>query len=310
MRRRTAPARASEVNLDNLALFATLAEEGSFTRAARRLQLNKATVSRRLVALEASVGARLLERNSRKVRLTEAGQPFFRRASRILEEARDLARSMSEASGAPRGLLRVTATDAIAQRLLVPVASDYLRRHPESRVQIVATQERLDILGEGMDLALRIGDLDDSAHVVRSFGAIRTGLFASPNYLRRAGPLRMPEDLASHGIIVTLEGGEARAWRLNRAGESATIHLRATLVVNSILLAREATLAGVGVARLPRFLVAEDLGVGSLEPVLPRWSTGDRGFHALFSRTDRATPVAPKVRAFLELLLTRAALLH
>jgi DNA-binding transcriptional LysR family regulator len=294
-----------EPDLEDLALLAALARTGSFTRAAAILRINKSSASRRLGMLEVRIGRRLFERTTRQVRPTDAALPLLRRATRLLDEARVLTQELGALSTEPTGQLRVTTTDVIAQTLAVPVGLEYLRRYPWMQLRLVATQERLDLLGDDVDLALRIGPLPDSSQTSRSFGAITTGLFAAPTLVGRHPTVQRPADLHRLPAVLTLEGGALRPWILTHGAQRVQVTPQPTVVVNSVLLARDATLAGAGVSRLPTFLVRAAVEQGALVPVLARWKAGDRAFHALFAHGRRP---APKVRAFLDLLIPAARL--
>lgn len=285
--------------LDDMLVFAEVADTGSLTGAAARLGLRKSTVSRRLAALEERLGTRLLERNTRRLRLTEAGREYHAHCARLVAEARAVNQSMSEARDTPRGTLRV-ATFSLLGELLTPVIAEFLLRHPQVRVEVSLAPAHVDLVAEAYDLALRTGPLVDSSLVARRLGHLRTGYYASPSYLGRRGTPRSPEELAHHECVLVAEPGTDEVWFFTGPGGARTVPVKGRLQVPSVRAGLAAARAGLGLVRLPTVLVAEDVRAGALVPVLEAVSPPGLALYAVHPGRQR-TPA--KVKAFLESLV-------
>lgn len=290
------------MDLNAMTVFAKVAQCQSFTQAARALGLPKSTVSRRIADLERELGARLLQRTTRRLSLTDAGRTFERHCARIVAEVEDAERAVSELHRAPRGLLRVSAP--LSFEFLGGLVAEYLAEHPDVTIDLVCTDRVVDLVDEGFDLAIRAGKLADSSLVARRLGGVRRRLVASPDYLERRGKPRSPAALAEHDCLVFGGGPRTGSFRLERepGREPLEVPLRARFVVNDVGVLFEATLAGLGIALLPETRVAEALASGRLAAVLPRWSSPEVPLHAV---VPSARHLAPKVKSFLAHLAAR-----
>jgi DNA-binding transcriptional LysR family regulator len=286
-------------------LFAEVVSAGGITAAAGRLGLRKSTVSRRLAALEERLGTRLLERTTRRLRLTEAGREYHAQCARLVAEARAVNRSLSEVRGTPRGTLRV-ATLSLLGELLTPVISEFLLRHPQVSVELALAQAHVDLVAEEYDVALRTGPLPDSSMVAKRLGSVRTGYYASPAYLSRRGTPRSWSDLSNHECVLLAEPGTDEVWFFSGPRGARTVRVDGRLRVPSERAGHAAARAGLGLVRLPTSLVAEDLRTGVLVPVLETLTPPGLPVFAVFP-SGRNLP--PKVRAFLDLLAERGAAL-
>lgn len=254
-----------------------IAQLGSFTKAAQRLGLSKAAVSQRISELERAVGQTLVQRTTRSVRLTDAGQRLvddtsenFEQISRSLNAARD-------AAGQPRGLLRVTAPVALGRQHVAPQLEGFLRRYPEVRVDLDLSDRIVSLAQEGFDLAIRHTSAPPESHVAFKLCASRTLLLASAGYLRRYGVPEHPADLSQHACLSYLRPGPA-AWlfeRTSRAGEASgerhRVSIAGPLRAGNSEVLRDAVLAGLGLALLPDFSAAAALRAGRLRELLPDW---------------------------------------
>lgn len=290
------------MDLNELAVFVEVVRAGSFTAAGRELHLPKSTVSRRVSDLEARLGSQLLQRTTRKVGLTDVGRAFYERCSRVVADAREAERLVAEAQAVPSGTLRVTAPPMFG--FLGPVVADYLRRHPGVQVEMVCTERRVDLVGEGFDVAVRAGRLEDSTHIARRLGALQLALVAAPAYLRARGTPRTPADLRRHETIAFSADDEEGTWTLASARSTVEVPLRPRLVSNDYDLILEAACAGVGVSRIPAFRCQRALEAGDLVALLPRWRSREIPIHAVYPSGRHP---APKLRAFLDLLKTQFA---
>ncbi|MBU8894661.1 LysR family transcriptional regulator [Corallococcus sp. M34] len=284
-------------------LFTEVVATGGITAAAERLGLRKSTVSRRLAALEERLGIRLVERNTRRLRLTEAGREYHLQCARLVAEAHEVNRAVSEARGSARGTLRL-ATLSLLGELLTPLIAEFLVRQPQMRVEVSLAQAHVDLIAEEYDLALRTGPLADSSLVARRLGRLRTGYYASPAYLRRQGMPRQPDDLRRHACVVLAEPGTEEVWFFGEGKGARTVPVTGRLRVASVRAGQIAARAGLGVVRLPASLVAEDVRSGQLAPVLEDVTPPGIPVFAVYP-SSRQLPL--KVRAFLSLLAERGA---
>ncbi len=289
--------------LDDMLLFAEVVATGGITAAAERLGLRKSTVSRRLAALEARLGIRLIERNTRRLRLTEAGRDYHAHCARLVAEARAVNQALSESRGTPQGTLRI-ATLSLLGELLTPLIAELLLRQPLMRVEVSLAEGHVDLIAEEYDLALRTGPLADSSLVARRLGRLRTGYYASPGYLGRHGTPRTPEELQRHECVLLAEPGTDEVWFLGEGKRARTIPVSGRLRVPSVRAGQAAARSGLGLVRLPASLVADDVRGGLLVPVLEDQTPPGIPVFAVYP-SSRQLPL--KVRAFLTLLSERGA---
>lgn len=279
-------------DLDAIRVFAAIAEAKSFRGAALALKLPRSTVSRRLGELEAALDTRLFQRTTRRVTLTDAGRSFLERVAPALAAIADAERTITDARAEPRGLIRMTATTTMGDRVGA-VAMELLAEYPDVRIEIDLTDRQVDLVGEGYDIAIRSGALADSTLIARTLGVGRAGYFASPVYLARRGAPATVKELASHdGVIFS---GRQRD----------EVKLKRRLVVNSLRVVAKAAIAGFGIAWLPELLAAEHVANGTLVPVLPETWPPSAPFSLVY---PSARHLAPQVRAAIELLATRLAI--
>ncbi|GGG24024.1 LysR family transcriptional regulator [Caldovatus sediminis] len=294
--------------LRDMRLFVRVAHSESFSAAGRAFGLSPASVSRHVNALESRLGVRLIHRTSRRLALTEAGHLYLERATRILAEIDALAGQLSEHQARPRGLLHVHTRVAIGTHFLVPVLPEFLVRHPELTVKLWLTEEPRDLIENGIDVAIRLGQPVEPLLALRKLSdAAERILFASPAYLERHGPIREPGDLLHHNCLTwPLDGrhedGRA-AWLFRGPGGTQELRVAGTLQVNNVEVLREAALAGIGVALLPVWCVAGDLAAGRLRRVLAQWEVTPTTFdHCLYAVYQKTQHVPAKIRVFVDFL--------
>lgn len=287
-------------DLNQLLLFVRIVQLGSLSAAARRLELPKSTVSRKLGELEARVGERLVQRTTRKLAVTEAGRALFERVAPALGEIEEAESALAGLRGVPRGLLRVAAP--VSVRALGSIVAAFVVRHPEVEVEMVCSDRRVDLVEERFDVAIRAGALVDSSLVARRLGSARALLVASPAYRKRRGVPKTPADLAAHACIAFGGGTAQRVWTLESAGKRAEVGIRPRLTVNDWEIVREAALGGVGIAWLPQLLCADDVRRGRLAHLLADWSSPEIPVHALYPTRRQ---LAPKVLAFVDFVAER-----
>ena len=286
-------------------LFTEVVAAGGITAAAERLGLRKSTVSRRLAALEERLGVRLLERNTRRLRLTEVGRDYHAQCARLVAEARAVNRALGATRVTPQGTLRI-ATLSLLGELLTPLIAELLLRHALLRVEVSLAEAHVDLIAEEYDVALRTGPLADSSMVARRLGRLRTGYYASPAYLSRHGTPRTASELRQHACVLLAEPGTDEVWFFGEGRGAKSLPVTGRLRVPSVRAGQAAARAGLGVVRLPASLVADDVRGGVLVPVLENETPPGIPVFAVYP-SSRQLP--PKVRAFLSLLSERGAAL-
>ena len=287
------------VRIDDMRLFAALADEGSFTGAARRLRMPKQTVSRRLAELEAALGAQLATRTTRTLRLTDVGLAYAERCREVVRLADEANLAASVTGDHPHGVLRITADPTFGEAFLPGLCAEYLERHREVRLEVVLTPRAIDLVDEGFDLAFRIGRLQDSSLVARRLGAARLLYCAAPSYLHARGHPSTPDALQSHDCIELSPRREGMRWPFrDPEGGVTTVAVTGRIRVNSLPMAREVALAGLGIANLPAFACAADLAAGRLCTVLDDWVIEVGGVQVVYPPQRF---LAAKVRRFVDL---------
>jgi DNA-binding transcriptional LysR family regulator len=288
------------MDLNELLVFAKVVQAGSFTSAARGLRMPKSTVSRKVSELEERIGAQLLQRTTRKLRLTEAGQAYYEHCARIVAEAEAAEQAVTRMQAAPHGLLRVTAP--LTFSLLGPLVAGFMKSYPEVQLELVCSDRTVDLVEEGFDLAIRAGRLADSSLMARRLGSIERLVVAAPSYVQARGAPRSPKELEKHDCLLFGAGREGNVWSLNTGGRSVEVPIRARLSVNEPDLLRALALAGAGIALLPNIVCTTDLADGRLQRILPDWGSPGAPVHAVYPSTRHHSP---KVMAFVDFLRER-----
>jgi DNA-binding transcriptional LysR family regulator len=283
-------------NAAAMLVFAEVVATGSFTLAARRLGLSKASVSREVARLERRLGAQLLRRTTRSMSLTEIGEAFYAGCQRVAEEAEQAERSVGELQAEPRGEIRLAASVSLGQLHIAPRLPAFLARHPKVRLRMDLTDRMVDLVGEKFDLAIRItGRLADATLVQRRLCPIRFVVCAAPGYLRRHGIPREPAELERHNCL----GVNASPWRQIPALPRA-VRLQGDLQLDNGDALRRVALLDQGVVFLPTYLVGEDLGAGRLVRILPERLTLEASAFAIYPQSRH---LSPKVRALVDYLV-------
>lgn len=290
-------------DLNDLYYFAQVVGAGSYTAAARSLDLQTSKLSRRVARLEAELGVRLINRTTRRLSLTEAGQTFYRHCVAMLEEARSAREAIDQILAKPQGLVRMSCPIGLLQGGVGALLSEFLRGHPEVRIALDATNRRVDVVEEGLDLAIRVRlpPLDDSGLAMRPFGISEMILVATPGFIRAHGEPRTPEDLATMPSLSMAAPDGRTVWRLTGpSGRTSEVAVVSRLATDDLLTLKGAAVAGVGAALIPQHLVAAEVEAGELTRLLPQWKTPGGIVHAVFpSRRG----MIPAVRALLDFLV-------
>jgi len=286
-----------------LEAFVKVAETQSFSQAARRLRTSKSAVSRNVGALEAELGARLFNRTTRSLNLTEAGRAYLERVTRILADLEGADQALGELQAKPRGRLMVSAPMSFGFLHLAPALPEFLARFPEVEVDLSLGDRFVDLVDEGFDCALRIGALPDSSLMARRIVPIRRALCASPDYFRRRGTPQAPEDLRSHECLRKSNVARTQEWRfVDEHGKATLVAVSGRISANNGDALRVMALAGFGVAQLPTFIVGADLKAGALVSALDRFIPQDLAMSAVYPHSRH---LSPKVRAFIDFLVER-----
>ncbi|TGX53997.1 LysR family transcriptional regulator [Sphingomonas gei] len=285
------------------AIFASVVEHRSFSGAADALAVSKATVSKAITRLEARLGTSLFHRTSRRLTLTDSGRALADHAQRILSEGQTAEEAAFESASAPVGLVRLAAPLTFGIRHLAPTLAEFMALHPGIKIDLRLSDAFVDIVGEGIDIAIRIAELPDSSLRARRLGPVNVHIVASPAYFDRVGRPRHPADLAHHACFVYTNTATPDVWRFRRpGGEEAAVRIDGPIRTDNGDAMLPALRAGLGVARLPDFLVAEELAAGRLESVLDDWAIGAPGLHLL---TPPGTLRPARVEALIDFLSDR-----
>lgn len=287
--------------LEDMAILVHVVEAGSFTRAADQLNSTKSMVSRRLSELEKRLGVRLFNRTTRRLSLTEAGQAFYEHSRKIISEVEELEESMGGKVGEPHGRLRVSAPTSFVDEIS-PAILEFAQRYPQLQVDLHLSDQHLDIVSEGFDLALRLGQLKDSTLVARRLAPCNFAVCASPGYIKIHGEPATPEDIMQHECVLYGNMPVSEVWQFIVDGNSFVpeVHGRITMNVGKAIVG--AVVAGMGLGMLPTFVVSSALRNGSLVQVLKGYKVMEHGLYALYP-SNRYLPA--RVRMFVDFLIER-----
>jgi DNA-binding transcriptional LysR family regulator len=282
-------------DLNEIVVFARVVDAKSFTAAAAALGMPKSTVSRKVTDLETRLGARLLQRTTRTLSLTDVGRTYYEYCARIVAELAEAERAVGSLQDVPRGLLRVTTP--LNFTFLGPVLTDFARRYPEVVLETIATDRVVDLIEERFDVAIRAGRLVDSTLVARPLASAGRVAVASSRYLKKRGKPRTPEALASHDALVFGAGAAPTTWTLEAGTKKIDVVVKPRLIANDLEILVGAARLGLGVALVPVFVAVEEVRAHRLEHVLGEWSSPPAVIHAVYPSTRHTSA---KVKAFVE----------
>lgn len=294
--------------LPDMAVFARVVDAGSFSTAAHQLGSTPSTVSRQIKRLEDKLGVRLLERSTRRLRLTDPGAQVHRRCRDMLDAAAGAADAAGESAGWPRGRVSLSAPTAFAKSVLHPLVPGFLDAHPDVDLQLVFTDRDMDPLADDVDLVLRLTDHPPPGLAGRPLGTVRWVLCASPSYLALGGTPDEPQALAQHDCLHLGERPDDGRWRLRRGTESVVVDVHGRYIANHAGARLDAAAAGLGIANLPEFVALEALQRGDVVRVLADWTLDARAYIGtiwLLYPPNRFLP--PKVRVLIDHLVTHLA---
>ncbi len=268
-------------NFKRMTAFARVVEAGSFAGAAKRLGMARSAVSRHIAQLEKDFGVRLLNRTTRRLGLTEAGRIYYRSCATILAEAEAAERRIRRLRDEPAGTLTLAGPTGLGPRLAA-LAQDFIQRHPMLNIELRLDDRVVDMVAEGIDVSIRIGWLADSRLIARRLCDSPRVLCASPDYIERHGRPRTPSQLAEHECIIFTLLPTPHQWTFTRNGRTETVHVNGRMRTDSAIAMRSLVLEGGGIAPLSRFLVADELAAGRVEPLLPGYDCGNAGVYAVY----------------------------
>lgn len=291
---------STAIEVLDLQLFTSVVEHRSFSAAARAHGTATPAASKRVARLESLLGARLLERTTRRVLPTDAGAAFYARATRILSDLGDAENEVATLGGKPRGTLRVSAPLLLGERHLVPLLTEFFAKYPDIRVEVVVSDTFVNLLADRFDVALRVGPLVDASLVRVRVGDTPAIVVAAPSYLKRMGTPETPRDLARHNCLRFSNLTATQEWRFKSARgkqHSMTVPTVGNLMINHGGGLREAAIAGIGIARLPDFLIANELANGKLVRLLRSYEAEPTGIHLVYPAGGKPLP---KVEVFVK----------
>lgn len=288
------------IDLNALAVFAGVVEAGSFTGGAQALGLPKGSVSRKISALEAALGVRLLHRTTRKLSLTEVGRAYYEQCRKGLVELDAANELVKETRSVPTGTLRISAPAEFGGSGLGDWVEAFLRRYDQVKVELVLSDRYVDLIEQRIDLAFRTGRLRDSSFIARKLGPTRRVLCASPDYLGRRGQPEDLDDLRGHDTIIYGPSVEGAVWHLSGPDGDTAVQVKGRLASDSMTFVVRAALFGLGIALVPETFARTEFDTGRLTPVLERYATAGQGVFAVYPSNRH---LAANVRAFLDLVL-------
>jgi DNA-binding transcriptional LysR family regulator len=288
--------------LTSMSVFVRAVELGGFAAAAKEANISATMVAKHVRALEARLGSRLLNRTTRRQSLTETGRLYYERCKAVLAEVDALESSVDSLRNAPRGTLRIASPVSFGARRLAPALAEFTRRYPEVNVDLALNDSVVDLVEGRFEAAIRIGSLKDSQLIARSLRPYASMLCAAPDYLRRRGRPKSPQDLAGHDCLVFTHAGPKGRWRFLRDGQEQTIAFAPHIRIDNGEALRQAALAGAGVIVQPQVLLDEDVREGRLVHLLPQWSLPERPMQVVYLR-DRQT--TPKLKCFIDFVLEK-----
>lgn len=283
-----------------LQAFVTVVETGGFSETARRLQVSKALISKRVAQLEESLGVRLLHRTTRRISPTSSGRAYYEQGKPLLAELNELDDAVMSRDRELRGDLRLSAPGTFAEMHLLPVVSAYAAQNPDVRVLLNLSDRFVDLVEESVDLAVRVGKLESSSLVSRRVGEIHLLVCASPGYIEANGRPESVEALAAHACIVDTNNPDGADWRLTSGRDTRTVSVDGRIHINNARAARDLVLAGNGIGLLTSFVVEAHLRRGELVHLLDGYVSNPVGVYAVYPHRKH---LSPKVRRFIDLLV-------
>ena len=285
------------MDLNDIVVFTKVAETKSFTGAAEQLGLPKSTVSRKLAQLEERLGVRLVQRTTRKLALTEIGEAYYARASRIVQDIQAAEQVVTDMQATPRGRLRVTAPIDLSTRYLGAIIADFIADHADITVELDATDRVVDLIEEGYDVAVRFGQLPESTLIARKLSTLTAVVCASPAYLAKRGTPKSVDELEDHEKVLFAPSARTTGWTLTNGDQTYELGRPARFISNNLGAVRDVVLAGGGIAVMSEFMVACDIHEAKLVRVLPEWTSRTFDVQAVYPARQN---LPPRLQLFLD----------
>lgn len=284
-------------HIQGMQVFLKVAQAGSLSAAAAQLGLSKSSVSKHISALERRLGVLLLNRSTRRLSLTELGTAYRDHSARILADIEETEQAIQAHTTRAKGRLKVNAPMSFGILHIAPLLPGFIAAHPEVEIDLVLNDRRVDLIDEGFDLAIRIGQLDDSNLIARKLASVGFACAASDSYLARRRPPEVPEDLTRHNCLRYTYNRTPGEWQFSRDGATRSVRISGSFQANNGEALREAALGGLGIIYQPVFIIAAELRAGRLSPLLEAWSTPMIDIHAVFPEQRQ---LQPKLRHFVD----------
>lgn len=281
----------------DMILFARVVEAGTITGGSKKIGLERSTVSRRISSLEERLGVTLLERSTRRLRLTEAGRKYYEHCLKVVEASEDAEAAAKGYQVPPQGILNICAAMSEVESFLSRLIAEFMKEYRGLHVELSLTDKEITHVEDGVDLALCLGPINEPNLVTRRLARVSEALWASPEYLAKNGGVDKPQDLTEHACISHGGVGEQVRWQFRRGARSVEVNVAPRFRVNGMLSSRQASVAGLGVSLLPKYLCRDASRRGELRMVLPDWSTPDRELLAVYPSSQFLTR---KANAFIE----------
>lgn len=289
------------MNFDGISEFVYVAETTSFTRAAKKLNISTAHVSRRITALEQRLNVKLLYRTTRKVSLTQEGQLFYQHCRSVLDGIEEAERVVTNLQQKPQGHIKLTAPVTYGEQKILPLVNDFIQQHSEVQVSAYLSNQKVDMVEQGFDLAIRLGRLADSTLMAKKLGSRTNYLCASPQYLEKYGMPHSLSELNDHSCLL----GTLDYWRFKVAGKEKTVKVKGSVRYNNGTGLTDAALKGLGIVQLPDYYVKDFIAQGRLLPLLSQFQEADEGIWAVYPHNRQ---LSPKIRALVDYLSEHLAL--
>ena len=283
----------------SMKLYVLVVDSGSFAAAADKLGISRAMASKQIQQLEQHLGTRLLNRTTRRLSLTETGRQFHQRSTQIMSDVDEAEQIAGQMTHRPQGMLKVTIPLSYGQHRLATIIGDYTQAYPQVQLDISVSDRKVDLIEDGLDLAIRIGALPQSDLIARKIGGVRSLVCAAPAYLARHGAPHMPADLARHACLGYTLTGTGADWRFDGPDGPIIVPVSGPIRADNGDILRLAALKGAGILFQPHFIVADDIAAGRLVRVLADWQSAELGVYALYPSRKH---LSAKVRTFIDFL--------
>jgi len=286
--------------LDGVAVFVGVINSGSFTAAARLLGHSTSYVSKEITRLEKRLGSRLLNRTTRTISLTDAGRAYYERCSQIVIDAENAERSINQLQDTPRGLLRINAPASFGSKYLIKILPQFMHRYPEVKLEVEFNDRLIDVVAEGYDVVIRVGEIKDSNLVARKFASSKHVVVASPEYLKRMGYPKKAEELTQHDCIAYSLLPAPTQWDFYKDGVRTSINVEPRALCNSANIEIEMVKQGIGITRIPLFTCEQEVKNGDLKIILDNYDQRQLDVFAVYPHRQYLTA---KVRAFVDFVV-------